>query len=89
MAIQRFKLLLVLIIGLIMSPVVQSMRFDLQSGTTKCITEDIKNGAMSVGKYTVISPNDAYPMPDTHKITVRVSPISFVTIILLIHIYLI
>ncbi|KAA8530394.1 hypothetical protein F0562_005103 [Nyssa sinensis] len=63
---------LILILGL-MSPVVHSMRFDLQSGTTKCITEDIKNNAMNVGKYSVVNPNEGYPVPGTHKITVRVT----------------
>jgi hypothetical protein len=51
-----------------------SMRFDLGSGTTKCISEDIKSNAMTVGKYGVINPNEGFPVPDTHKITVRVMP---------------
>ncbi|GFY84893.1 emp24/gp25L/p24 family/GOLD family protein [Actinidia rufa] len=51
------------------------MRFDLKSGATKCITEDIKNNAMTVGKYSVVNPNEGYPMPDTHKITVKVCPL--------------
>ncbi|PSS33677.1 Transmembrane emp24 domain-containing protein [Actinidia chinensis var. chinensis] len=59
-------------LGLI-SPIVESMRFDLKSGATKCITEDIKNNAMTVGKYSVVNPNEGYPMPDTHKITVKVT----------------
>uniref|UniRef100_A0A5B6YGF8 Putative transmembrane emp24 domain-containing protein p24delta9 n=1 Tax=Davidia involucrata TaxID=16924 RepID=A0A5B6YGF8_DAVIN len=67
----RFKTI-ILILGL-MSPIVHSMWFDLQSGTTKCITEDIKNNAMTVGKYSVVNPNEGYPMPDTHKISVRVA----------------
>ncbi|KAL5977765.1 hypothetical protein ACLOJK_036773 [Asimina triloba] len=52
---------------------VQSLRFELQSGHTKCISEDIKMNAMSVGKYSVISPNEGHPSPDSHKITVRVT----------------
>ncbi|KAJ6835490.1 transmembrane emp24 domain-containing protein p24delta9-like [Iris pallida] len=52
-----------------------SLRFDLQTGHTKCISEDIKVASMSVGKYSVVNPssNDD-PLPDDHKITVRVSP---------------
>ncbi|GFY82971.1 emp24/gp25L/p24 family/GOLD family protein [Actinidia rufa] len=48
------------------------MRFDLKSGATKCITEDIKNNSMSVGKYSIVNPNEGYPMPKHHKITVKV-----------------
>ncbi|XP_057447648.1 transmembrane emp24 domain-containing protein p24delta9-like [Lotus japonicus] len=50
-----------------------SLRFELKSGHSKCITEDIKSNAMSVGKYSIVNPNEGYPIPDTHKITVKVS----------------
>ncbi|KAL9663208.1 hypothetical protein QQ045_028047 [Rhodiola kirilowii] len=50
-----------------------SMRFELQSGANKCIVEDIKTNAMTVGKYAVVNPNEAQPLPDSHKITVRVT----------------
>lgn len=65
---------LITALGLVLSPIlmVQSMRFDLQSGSTKCITEDIKNNAMTVGKYSVVNPNEGFPIPDTHRITVKV-----------------
>ncbi|XP_074358954.1 transmembrane emp24 domain-containing protein p24delta9-like [Apium graveolens] len=53
------------------SPLVGAMRFDLKSGTSKCITEDIKSSAMTVGKYNVIT--DLQPAPDTHMITIRVT----------------
>lgn len=60
-----------------------SLRFDLPSGNTKCISEDVKNNALSVGKYSVINPDVTEdhgvidhtlktPLPDSHKITVRV-----------------
>ncbi|KAK2994603.1 hypothetical protein RJ640_025657 [Escallonia rubra] len=68
----RLRTLIPVILG-VMAPMVESMRFDLQSGSTKCITEDIKNNAMTVGKYSVVNPNEGYPMPDTHKITLRVT----------------
>ncbi|KAJ8433337.1 hypothetical protein Cgig2_021344 [Carnegiea gigantea] len=38
----------------------ESLRFDLQSGSTKCISEDIKRDGMIVGKYSIINPNP-YP----------------------------
>ncbi|GAV77578.1 EMP24_GP25L domain-containing protein [Cephalotus follicularis] len=52
---------------------VESMRFDLQSGHTKCISEDIKNNAMTVGKYNVVNNNEGFPLPDDHRLTVRVT----------------
>lgn len=70
-AMSRFKTLIV-IVGL-MCTAADSMRFDLTSGGTKCISEDIKTNAMSVGKYSVINPNEGFPLPDTHKITAQVS----------------
>ncbi|EEF32366.1 Transmembrane protein Tmp21 precursor, putative [Ricinus communis] len=47
------------------------MRFDLNSGHTKCISEDIKSNSMTVGKYSIVNPNDGSPLPDTHKLTVK------------------
>ncbi|OVA12222.1 GOLD [Macleaya cordata] len=68
---RTFGIILV-IIG-ILSCVAQSLHFDLQSGHTKCIAEEIKSNAMTVGKYSIVNPNEGQPMPDTHKITVRVT----------------
>ncbi|XP_022750673.1 transmembrane emp24 domain-containing protein p24delta9-like [Durio zibethinus] len=51
----------------------ESMRFELDSGNTKCISEDIKPNAMTVGKYNIVNPNEGYSLPDTHKLTVRVT----------------
>ncbi|XP_028762008.1 transmembrane emp24 domain-containing protein p24delta9-like [Neltuma alba] len=67
---QAFLLLLVL--GLF-SPAIESLRFELQSGHTKCISEDIKSNSMTVGKYSIVNPNDGFPIPDSHKVTVRVT----------------
>lgn len=53
--------------------IAESMRFDLQSGHTKCVSEDINNSAITVGKYNVVNPNEGYPLPDTHKLNVRVT----------------
>lgn len=52
----------------------ESIRFELQSGLTKCISEDIKGNSMTVGKYSVVNPHgEAQPVPDSHKVTVRVT----------------
>ncbi|CAN0923608.1 Transmembrane emp24 domain-containing protein p24delta9 [Linum grandiflorum] len=51
----------------------QSLRFEIQSSHTKCITEDIKANALTVGKYTVINPIDGHPLADHLKLTVRVT----------------
>ncbi|KAK2986881.1 hypothetical protein RJ639_040199 [Escallonia herrerae] len=69
---QRCRVLLFLIVGFL-SPIVQSIRFDLESGHTKCISEDIKSNSMTVGHYFIVNPNDGHPMPESHKITVRVT----------------
>ena len=62
---------LLLILGLFCSPI-KSLKFELESGRTKCIAEDIKSNSMTVGKYSVVNPNEAQPITDSHKITVRV-----------------
>ncbi|GAB2220578.1 hypothetical protein Droror1_Dr00008239 [Drosera rotundifolia] len=51
----------------------QSLRFDLQSGHTKCIAEDIKSNSMTVGNYHVQKHDENIPLPDSHKLTVRVT----------------
>ncbi|KAK6928162.1 GOLD domain [Dillenia turbinata] len=67
------SLTLIFTVLILTFPITRSMRFDFHSGSTKCITEDIKNGAMTVGKYTVINPNEGFPLPDSHRINVRVN----------------
>ena len=62
---------LLLLIGFLSSGS-ESLRFDLQSGHTKCISEDIKQNAMTVGKYHVVNPNEAQPLTDDRKLVVRV-----------------
>ncbi|KAJ8635100.1 hypothetical protein MRB53_009367 [Persea americana] len=47
---------------------VHSIIFDLQSGRSKCVSEDLRNEAMSHGLYRI-----ALDTPHTHKISVRVS----------------
>uniref|UniRef100_A0A7N0V6P6 GOLD domain-containing protein n=1 Tax=Kalanchoe fedtschenkoi TaxID=63787 RepID=A0A7N0V6P6_KALFE len=58
---------------LLLSYTAESVRFDLQSGHTKCIAEDIKSNSMTVGKYSVVNPSEGHPLPDSHKLTVRVT----------------
>ncbi|XP_074580269.1 transmembrane emp24 domain-containing protein p24delta9-like [Curcuma longa] len=50
-----------------------ALRFELESGHTKCVSEDIKLHAMAVGKYSVVNPSESTPLPESHKITVRVT----------------
>ncbi|ERM94566.1 transmembrane emp24 domain-containing protein p24delta7 [Amborella trichopoda] len=50
-----------------------SLRFDLKSGSSKCIAEDIQINAMAVGHYSVVDLQEGQPTPDSHKITVRVT----------------
>ncbi|KAI7752451.1 hypothetical protein M8C21_020343 [Ambrosia artemisiifolia] len=55
------------------SQLVNGMRFDLETGATKCITEDIKINAMTVGKYSVVKPVEGFPLSEDDRITVRVT----------------
>ncbi|KAK6920711.1 GOLD domain [Dillenia turbinata] len=64
---------LILFLRLVLINYCESLRFDLQSGHTKCISDDIKSNSLTVGKYSIVNPNEGHPMPDTHKITVRVT----------------
>eukprot|EP00252_Welwitschia_mirabilis_P025894 TRINITY_DN8261_c0_g1_i1.p1 TRINITY_DN8261_c0_g1~~TRINITY_DN8261_c0_g1_i1.p1 ORF type:complete len:225 (-),score=23.34 TRINITY_DN8261_c0_g1_i1:295-969(-) len=61
---------------------VKSLRFDLQSGQTKCIADDIQNNILVLGNYHVVKPGsedhhfgtgNVPPLDDSHKITVRVT----------------
>ncbi|XVF60581.1 hypothetical protein PTKIN_Ptkin08bG0059500 [Pterospermum kingtungense] len=66
--------LVMVILGLMLeTDIGESMRFELKSGNTKCISEDFKTNAMSVGKYTIVNPNEDYPLPDSHKLSARVT----------------
>ncbi|KAJ1421423.1 GOLD domain [Sesbania bispinosa] len=68
--------LLVILASALMCSFVNSMRFDLKPGQPKCISEELNSKVLTFGKYYVVNPNEGYPIPDSHKITVRVrSPI--------------
>ncbi|CAH8253492.1 unnamed protein product [Arabidopsis lyrata] len=73
MVLQSLNLCTILLFLAIASQVSQSLHFELQSGRTKCISEDIKSNSMTVGKYTVVNPNEAHPSPPSHKISIRVT----------------
>ncbi|XP_044467905.1 transmembrane emp24 domain-containing protein p24delta9-like [Mangifera indica] len=72
MYVLKFGIKVIFCIGLL-SRIGECMRFDLTSGKTKCISEDIKSNAMTVGKYSVVNPNEGNPLPDNHKLTVKVT----------------
>ncbi|XP_047154733.1 transmembrane emp24 domain-containing protein p24delta9-like [Vigna umbellata] len=69
----RPLLLLSLLLLVFFSSSTQSLRFELQSGHTKCISEDIKSNSMTVGKYLIVNHNEGQPLPDSHRVTVRVT----------------
>ncbi|MBA0665942.1 hypothetical protein Goklo_002408 [Gossypium klotzschianum] len=57
--------LIVIMIGLVVETEIgKSMRFELDSGKTKCIAEDIM-------QYSIVNPSEGLPFPDSHKLVVR------------------
>ncbi|KAK1374447.1 transmembrane emp24 domain-containing protein p24delta9-like [Heracleum sosnowskyi] len=83
----KFLIFLATIHGLFTS-FTEAVRFDLESGSTKCISEDIKSNSMTVGNYRIVNPNEPHhfhpssaeqthqPLPESHKLTVRVTATS-------------
>ena len=58
------------------SPSARALRFDLESGHTKCISDEIKVDSMAVGKYSVVAPDPSYPdaqLPESHRVSLRVT----------------
>ena len=58
------------------SPAARALRFDLESGHTKCISDEIKVDSMAVGKYKVVGPDHSSPdapLPESHRVSLRVS----------------
>ncbi|CAA7019495.1 unnamed protein product [Microthlaspi erraticum] len=68
-----------LLILAICSRISQSLHFDLHSGRTKCIAEDIKSNSMTVGKYSIDNPHEGQTLPPSHKISVKVTSSSGTT----------
>ncbi|KAG8099293.1 hypothetical protein GUJ93_ZPchr0013g34549 [Zizania palustris] len=70
------RALLFLAVLFSVSPSARSLRFDLESGHTKCISDEIKVGAMAVGKYHVVGHDPNSPdsqIPDSHLVFLRVT----------------
>ncbi|KAI3817367.1 hypothetical protein L1987_11157 [Smallanthus sonchifolius] len=74
MELQKLMLSAVVITGFL-STIAQSVRFEIESGRTKCISEDIKSNSMTVGHYSVVNPNEGHPLPESHKLTLRVTSV--------------
>ncbi|VVB03955.1 unnamed protein product [Arabis nemorensis] len=74
MEIRRSSILILILILVLLSQRSVSMRYELKSGQTKCIAEDIHKNSMSVGKYFIVNPNEDQPLPSSHKIHVQVMP---------------
>nr|ACF82984.1 unknown [Zea mays] len=54
----------------------RALRFDLESGHTKCVSDEIKVNAMAVGKYHIVGPDPNSPdaqLPESHRISLRVT----------------
>ncbi|XP_065858841.1 transmembrane emp24 domain-containing protein p24delta9-like [Euphorbia lathyris] len=67
--------LIVRTLGLILiyTKIGEAMRFDLHSGRTKCISEDIKTNSMTVASYHIFNQNEPSPLPDSYKLIVKVT----------------
>ncbi|VVB16766.1 unnamed protein product [Arabis nemorensis] len=49
------------------------MRLDLESGGSKCISDEIKLNSMTVGTYHIVNPNETIHLPPSHKLSVTVT----------------
>ncbi|CAN7045025.1 hypothetical protein IGI04_008164 [Brassica rapa subsp. trilocularis] len=65
--------LIIITMTMLMMRTGDSMRLDLESGMTKCISDDIKMNYLTVGTYSVVNPNEAIHLPASHKIFVTVA----------------
>ncbi|KAK1440801.1 hypothetical protein QVD17_06633 [Tagetes erecta] len=72
-SIHTASIITIIILTLTSTPSVTAMRFDLETGATKCITEDIKINAMTVGKYSIVKPVEGFPLSEYDRVTVRVT----------------
>ncbi|KAI7737771.1 hypothetical protein M8C21_013266, partial [Ambrosia artemisiifolia] len=55
-----------------LSIIAKSIRFNVESGVTKCIADDIRIKSLTVGEYSVVNPNEGQPLPEHHRIYVGV-----------------
>ncbi|KAJ0635837.1 putative transmembrane emp24 domain-containing protein [Helianthus annuus] len=65
-------LLVFIVILPLLSTIAISIRFNVESGFTKCITDDIRIKSLTVGEYSVVNPNEGQPLPGHHRIYVGV-----------------
>nr|GEV24622.1 transmembrane emp24 domain-containing protein p24delta9-like [Tanacetum cinerariifolium] len=68
----KIPILMVIFLGVLLRSG-ESIRFELESGHTKCIAEDIKSNSMTVGHYSIVNPNEGQPLPESHRITLKVT----------------
>ncbi|CAN6848517.1 unnamed protein product [Brassica oleracea] len=73
--------LVCLLILTLLSPTTLSMRFELHSDQMKCISEDIYEKSISVGKYFIVNPNEDHPLSASHKVIVKVICIKYLSTI--------
>ncbi|GMI75335.1 hypothetical protein like AT1G26690 [Hibiscus trionum] len=68
-------MLVVILIELALPLSSESLRFDIRSGETKCISEDIRSNSMTRGTYHVINPNEDQdqPLPYSHLLSAKVT----------------
>jgi hypothetical protein len=59
--------LIVSLLNLVALHGASALRYEIESGRTKCITEEIKMNSMSIGKYSVVGLTS-----EDQRITVRV-----------------
>jgi hypothetical protein len=72
MAIPSLAFLSAFVVLCLWTSPVRCLRFDLQSGQIKCISEEIKINAMTVGKYSIVNPTESVPLPESHRVSIKV-----------------
>ncbi|GJW66239.1 fructose-bisphosphate aldolase-lysine N-methyltransferase, chloroplastic [Tanacetum coccineum] len=66
----ELRLVVLIVTLLFLSTLAKSIRFEIQSGIMRCISDDIKIHSMTVGQYSVVNPHEGHPLPEHHKIYV-------------------
>ncbi|KAK9698341.1 hypothetical protein RND81_08G097100 [Saponaria officinalis] len=73
-ALLNFNIIIITITSICLNCIsCDSLRFNIPSGSTKCIKEDMKRNSMTVGKYTIVNPIEGRPLPPNYRITTRVT----------------
>ncbi|CAN8255434.1 unnamed protein product [Cochlearia groenlandica] len=66
----------VIMVAMMMTTILKvglSMRLELESGVSKCVSDDIKSNSMSVGTYSIVNHNESLHLPASHKTFVTVT----------------